>query len=325
MNHLLSLTCAGLLASTFAATAADDLFEDKVLVRGAEFEITENELDLAYLQRKAQMAAAGRSIPEHLRTEVEKQTLDLLILKNTLLNMATDEDKATANKTVQEQTSAAPPEMLGQQATLLGLTNEEFLQELIDQNTASLVVNREFKPKVIISEEMSRKFYDENPTQFEAPEMVKAAHILIAIKTADGQDLPDDVRTEKRKLADKVLARAKAGEDFTALIKEYSEDPGVSQNDGVYTFRRGQMVPPFEAAAWDLAPDEISDIVVTDFGYHIIKKHESLPARIQEFAETQKSIEEYLRNMELQKVLQDYISELKKDPSVQVLADKYKP
>lgn len=324
MKRLLNLTCAGLLASTSLAFAADELFEDKVIVRGPEFEITENDLEQAFVQRKAQMAAAGRSIPDHLRVQVEKETIDLLILKNMLLGMATDADRKAATEMVDQQISQSPPQLLGQQAKLLGLTEADFKQELVDQNTASQVVNREFKPKVVVTEEMSRQFYDENPTQFEAPEMVKAAHILIATKLPSGQDIPEDQQVEKKALAEKVLARAKAGEEFLALVAEFSEDPGVKQNNGEYTFGRGQMVPPFETAAWALQPGEISELVKTDFGYHIIKKIEAMPARMQEFNEADANIRAFLERRELQTVLQNYTKELKKDPSIQILEDKYK-
>jgi parvulin-like peptidyl-prolyl isomerase len=239
--------------------------------------------------------------------------------------MATEADRTTATELVNKQIGSAPPAMLGQQAMLLGLTEEEFKQELIDQNTASQVVNREFKPKVVITEEMSKAFYDENQAQFEAPEQVKAAHILLATKLPDGTNLSEDDKKAKRAEAEALLVRAKAGEDFTALAKEYSEDPGVKENDGFYTFGKGEMVPEFEAAAWKLDDGGISEIVVTDFGFHIIKKYESLPAQILPFTEAEKNFRDYLSQLELQKILHDYTDELKKDPSIVFVDEKYKP
>ncbi|MDF1617129.1 peptidylprolyl isomerase [Petrocella sp. FN5] len=98
-------------------------------------------------------------------------------------------------------------------------------------------------------------------------EQVQAQHILIANKNEDG--------TEKEgalELAREVLAKVNAGEDFTELVKTYSEDPGKVENDGIYTFYQGEMVPEFDAAAFSMENGEISDLVVSDFGYHIIKK-----------------------------------------------------
>ena len=98
-------------------------------------------------------------------------------------------------------------------------------------------------------------------------EQVQAQHILIANKNEDG--------TEKEgalELAQEVLAKVNAGDDFTELVATYSEDPGKVENDGIYTFYQGEMVPEFDAAAFSMDNGEISDLVVSDFGYHIIKK-----------------------------------------------------
>jgi parvulin-like peptidyl-prolyl isomerase len=85
------------------------------------------------------------------------------------------------------------------------------------------------------------------------------------------------------------------------------------------------MVPEFEAAAWELQDGGISGIVVTDFGFHIIKKYETLPAQMLEFAEAEKNFRGYLAGQELQKVLHEYTAELKKDPSIVFVDEKYKP
>ena len=76
-----------------------------------------------------------------------------------------------------------------------------------------------------------------------------------------------------------LLKRARAGEDFAKLAKEYSEDPGSKDKGGEYKFPRGQMVPEFEAAAFSLKTNQVSDIVTTSFGYHIIKLSEKIPAQ----------------------------------------------
>ena len=74
--------------------------------------------------------------------------------------------------------------------------------------------------------------------------------------------------------ADAILQRIRAGEDFATLARQYSEDPGSRNSGGEYIFGRGKMVPEFEAAAFSLEPGEVSDIIQTRFGYHIIKTEE---------------------------------------------------
>lgn len=324
MKRFSLLTLAGLLALTGTGRAADELFEDKTLVKGDGFEIKQSQLDQAYMQRKSQMAAAGQNIPDAARPMVERQTLDLLILKNLLLKKATPEDRAEAAKIVESQISLAPEGSLSSQAKLLGLTEETFKKELVDQNSAQRVVAREFEPKAVVTEEMSRKFYNENLNKFEQPEMVRAAHILFLTKTEQGVDLPEAAVKEKRAAAEKVLERARKGEDFAALAKEFSEDPGSKDNGGEYTFPRGQMVPEFEKTAFEQAPGKISDLVTTGFGFHIIKTLEKIPPKVQEFTEAEPNIKAYLTRQELQRLLQEFTEAGRKDPKLEILDERFK-
>ena len=96
--------------------------------------------------------------------------------------------------------------------------------------------------------------------------------------------MTEEQKAAKRKEMEGLLKRARAGEDFAKLAKEYSEDPGSKDKGGEYTFPRGQMVPEFEAAAFSLNTNQVSDIVTTRFGYHIIKLSEKIPAQKVEFA-----------------------------------------
>ena len=121
---------------------------------------------------------------------------------------------------------------------------------------------------------------------------VRASHILLL--TSDPQtrsDLTGEQKRSKRKLIDDILKRAKAGEDFNKLMKEYSEDPGP----GTYTFPRGQMVAEFESAAFSLGTNEISRVVTSTFGFHIVKLLEKIPAKTVPYAEAAPKIREYLK------------------------------
>ena len=187
--------------------------------------------------------------------------------------------------------------------------------------------------KVDISDADAKKFYEDNPSKFEQPEMVRASHILISTKDpmdmnpnfSQRKDLPDSEKAAKRKQAEDLLKRARAGEDFAKLAKEYSDDPGSKDKGGEYTFPRGQMAPEFEAAAFSLKTNEISDLVTTQFGYHIIKLSEKIPAKQVEFDKVKDRIKSYLAQQEIGKKAPDFFAKLKKDANVEILDDKLKP
>ncbi len=122
--------------------------------------------------------------------------------------------------------------------------------------------------EVVLEDSEIERFYRRNLDLFVIDEEVSAAHILIKVDQAASEEK----KTEKRELAEKVLAKANAGEDFAALARKYSDDTGSAAKGGdLGSFGRGTMVPEFEQTAFSLNPGEISALVETTFGLHIIK------------------------------------------------------
>lgn len=118
-----------------------------------------------------------------------------------------------------------------------------------------------------ISEEDVAAFYEANKEQYKQ-ETVSARHILFLT-----QGKSDEEKTQTKALAENVLKRARAGENFIALVSEFSEDPGSNTSGGLYEdFPRGRMVQAFEDASFNMKIGDISNLVETPYGYHIIKK-----------------------------------------------------
>jgi len=139
-----------------------------------------------------------------------------------------------------------------------------------------------------VSAEDVQKHYQDNQQQFTTPEQVRASHILF--KT-DGKD-----EAAVRKQAEAVLARAKAGEDFAKLANEYTEEEvGKTRGGDLDFFGRGQMAKEFEEAAFALKPGQISDIVKTSFGLHIIKTTDHKPETKRPLEEVRAQIEDQLK------------------------------
>ena len=133
------------------------------------------------------------------------------------------------------------------------------------------------KNKVQISEPKLREFYDQNKARFSKPEQVKARHILL--KT-EGKD-----EAAVLQQAQELVTKLRGGADFAALAAEYSDDPGSKEKGGdLGFFGRGSMVAEFEKAAFTLQPNQISDPVKTQFGYHIIQTLGKQPAYQMDFA-----------------------------------------
>jgi peptidyl-prolyl cis-trans isomerase C len=170
--------------------------------------------------------------------------------------------------------------------------------------------------KVAVSAQQSKDFYDKNPDQFKRPEQVRASHILFSLQeTADVA-----AKAAVKRKAEGVLKQVKAGGDFAALAKEHSQDPGSAVNGGdLGFFPRGQMVPPFDQAAFTLAPGSTSELVETQFGYHIIRVAAKREAGTVSLEEVRPQLEQYLENMNRQREMQAFVDGLKAKGKVEIL------
>ena len=315
-------------APATAAVKADELFPNTVVTKGKGVEITRAKLDDEVIRLKAQLAGRGQAVPpEHLAV-IDRQVLDQLIQIQLMKAKATAADKAAGKALAEKRFEEAKArvgseEALARQLKLMDTTREEVLAKWTDTSTAEVVLKRELK--VNVTDDDAKKFYEDNPAQFEQPEMVRAGHILLTTTdTKTGTELTSDQKAAKRKQMEDLLKRARAGEDFAKLAQEFSEDPGSKDKGGEYTFPRGQMVPEFESAAFSLKTNQVSEIVTTRFGYHIIKLFEKIPARKLELAKVADDVKESLTQQALQKQFPDYIAKLKTEAGVEILDEKLK-
>jgi peptidyl-prolyl cis-trans isomerase C len=337
-----------LLTAPSAARAADakpetkpadriaELFGNDVVAKGTGMEIKRSQLDAAVMGIKASGAARGQQLNSEQSMMLERQVLDRLMQIELLNDKATEADKAKGQEESKKrfeiiQKRAGSEETLARQLKSVGMSVEELNRKMTEEAIAEAVVVRELKADA--TDEEAKKYYDEHPARFEQPEMVRASHILLSILDSTSNPptpLPDEKKQAKRKLAEDLLKRARAGEDFAKLAKEYSEDPGSRDKGGEYKFPRGQMVPEFESAAYALDINQISDIVTTQFGYHIIKLSEKIPARklaLDEVVEDNKisdQVKDVLKRQKLEKLLPDFIAKLQADAKVEVLDAKLK-
>ena len=159
-------------------------------------------------------------------------------------------------------------------------------------------------PKNFILGDDLQAYYNEHQQEFKTPEAVKARHILKKFPDNATDEQKVEVKAEAEKLLETVKAAIVEGEDFAELAKKHSEDAGSAPQGGALSgrnpdlpnyFVRGEMVQPFEKAAFDeLSPGEVSDLVESRFGYHIIKLEEKRPEEIKPFAQARREINDKL-------------------------------
>ena len=180
-----------------------------------------------------------------------------------------------------------------------GMAIEQLIKEHVIQETA-------------VSDAESRAFYDQNASMFEKPEQIQARHILIKMEG----DVTEAQKAEALKKIEMIRKKALEGEDFAALASEYSEGPSSVKGGDLGHFSRGQMVKPFEDAAFALKTGEISEVVETQFGYHIIEVTDQQPASVVSYETVQAQIVERLKQEKSRREIQQYIETLRSQADI---------
>ncbi len=314
---------AGSGAATAPGAKLDDLFPDPVAIKGKGFEVKRSQFDEDMINVKAEILSQGQEIPQDRISVLKRRVLDNLILNQLLLAKATAADKAKGKEDAEKQLALvkkAEPneEVLSRELRSRGLTLDKYHERLIEKFTIQSMI----RAKVGITDAQVKKFYDDNPSKFEDPEMVRVSYILMnTLDPKTGKPVSDEVKKAKKNKMDDLLKRARAGDDFTKLAKEFSEDPSVKDNGGEIKFPRGshQIPPEFEQSAFSLKTNQVSEVITMMNSYAIIKLSENIPARKVPLAEASKKIKDYLEQTEVEKMMPKYYEELKKEANVEIL------
>ncbi len=197
----------------------------------------------------------------------------------------------------------------------MGVTESSLRDDIKKGLTIQGLIQQNFVDKIKISDKEAQKYYDDNPDAFKKPERVKASHILIMVDPGAS----DADKAEARKKIEAVQADLKKGADFATLAKEKSQCPSSSKGGDLGYFSKGQMVGPFEDAAFAMEPGEVSDIVETRFGYHIIKVTDKEPGGTVPFDEVKDRIKEYLTREQVQQKVTKYVEKIKAKADVKIL------
>ena len=341
INRCLPAAACFLFAAGLFAAAPDKppavLFPDPVVATGKGFEIKRSAVADAFITEKTLMLEQqNMAIPESQRARVESDILLHMVVDKILAQKATADEKRKVGEEVtnylDELKNAAPSEkQFQQQIEATGKTLEQIRAAYLEKRLARVVLARELVPSNAVSDAVVKRFYEDekNATNFLVPEQVRVAHILISVldpKTR--QPLQPAQKREKEALAREIKAKAEKGEDFAALAKLYSDDTSTKDKGGEISFARHSLagLEGFEMASFSLKTNQISDLVESPYGFHIIKLLEKQPASKLPFnADVATGIKEYLGNIEINKHLPAYLPKIQAEYNVIYLDPNYSP
>lgn len=195
---------------------------------------------------------------------------------------------------------------------------QENMELLINNFLTLEYLDKAVAQKVEVKEKDLKRFYKENKQKFQVPEKVRARHILIRVdRTAS-----DDELKKALDRAESVLKKVRAGEDFSQLASEFSEDAGSGKKGGdLGFFPRDMMAPEFEKAAFALKPGQVSEIVHTSFGFHIIKVEEKMEPSIQPFEDVKDQLRRNVAVEMKREAVDAYVDKVTREAGVEFFVE----
>jgi parvulin-like peptidyl-prolyl isomerase len=266
-----------------------------------------------------QVGARGDQL--ELLKQLRIEAMDLMIEQELVKQAAEKEgisgDPADVDKQIEELRKVFDTdEQLRMKLEGDGYTEASYRRHVERMAAAKAYLDRVRADAADVRDAEVERFYEENEDRLTLPEQVRVRHILLTWKPMGTQD----DRAAIHKQMEPILDRARAGEDFAALAREFSEDSATKGNGGdTGFFNRGTMVPAFERAAFSLEPGEVSDPVDTVFGVHIIKLEEREEPRLLPLDDVREQLRDYVREEKMEAAVDAKIDELSAAADVEVL------
>ena len=199
--------------------------------------------------------------------------------------------------------------LLYSEASKLGFDKDPSVKKQLDDLKKELVIKaylkKEIEEKVKVTDEDAKKYYEANKDKFKEPEKIMVSHILVD-NEAEAKD---------------ILAKLKGGADFAALAKEKSKDPSKDRGGELGLLSKGMTVPEFEQAAFALQPGQLSAVVKTQFGYHIIKVTEKQPEKLMAYDDIKDQLKQMLLSDKQKESFEALLNDLKDKNKVTIYKD----
>lgn len=287
--------------------------------------VNNSEITQGMVQQRAYELAVRQGVPPQMLQQfmaergdqVNQAALEQLVHQAVLSSEAKKQEievsKEEVDKVFSQVTSRLPEGMTLEQALeAQGVTEEELRDDIRDGERIRKLYEANTQTPEPVDDKQVQEFYDDNKTQFISEESVEASHILVSC----AEEASEDERAKAEEEIEDVLKQLKGGGDFEKLAEEHSDCPSKSRGGDLGSFTRGKMVPAFEQAAFKCEVGELSPIVKTRFGYHVIKVTDKQEAGTIPLKEVSENIREYLKRQQQDQAFEKYIEKLRSEADI---------
>jgi peptidyl-prolyl cis-trans isomerase C len=299
-----------------ALSQTDNAFDATVVIVN-DIPITEADVALEVKRILFQAKAMRQPIDESMMGSMRDKVIDSLINRELLYQQSKAKGVTTEAEEIDNSIDEIKQRLEAGQSfesllAEMGITIETMRTQVGQANAIQKLLEVTVYPKAMVSEKESRIFFENNPQYFKKPEEVKAGHILIQV----APDADDEEKLAARIKIEDVQKKIEAGDDFADLARQYSEGPSNVSGGDLGYFDRKKMVKPFSDAAFALKPGEVSDIVETRFGFHLIKVYDKKAKSAYVFENIKDRLSKILQQQKIRDETVRYLEELRKTADV---------
>jgi len=307
---------AALLA--FAQNAAGQLYGPAATVGDAEIPRAKVEAQVNHLVEVRGLGSGGITQPSTYR-QIQEEVIEQLIVQELLWQEARRRDLIVDDSVVDTELQGLKGQF-GSDMTFQfrikegGFTEDTFRENIRQQRSVQMMISEEIIPSIEIDDVQIAAFYEENIDSMQVEDQVRARHILISLEgDADGV-----ARAQALAKIESIRTQVNEGASFAILATEHSEGPSAARGGDLGYFGRGAMVAAFEEAAFGLEPGEVSGVVETEFGLHLIKLEDRIEQVSVSLAEATPQIRDYLGQQALAESLESMVETLRAENKVQI-------
>ena len=262
---------------------------------------------------------AGQPVPKEQRNEIYRKALDQLVTIKVLTKEANSraikaDDKAVDDQMQKIRSQFPSEEEYKKALASRGVTPEKLREDMRTESRINVMMDAEAAGGPAVTDAEIREFYEKNPDRFKQPEAVRASHILLRVQPGD-----EAAKKKARASIESILKQAKAGKDFGDLARKHSNDASAQSGGDLGFFTRDRMVPEFANAAFALKPGQISNVVETSFGYHVIKVIERRPASDVPLEQVTEQVRQFLTQKRHQEKAEAFVKVLRSKSKIEVL------
>jgi len=302
-------------ADTAASKSKKDVMEASVNGTVILSSDVEEAIDNLIIQYQGRIPAAQMNT---MRPMLHKQALENLIDQQLLMQEIDRQGITPGKEAVDEQIAEIAgkfpsPAEFNKQLARMGVSEQQLRHDIGQNIKIKTLMKRQMGEVKEVGEEEIAAYYRENTDRFKMPERVKASHILISVSANDS---PEE-RAKKKKMLSGLRKEIEKGADFEQLAREHSSCPSKSKGGDLGYFEKGRMAKPFEDAAFSLKVGEVSDVVETTFGYHLIKVADHQTAGVVPLEEVGDKIGAFLTNQNMEELIKEYLGTLRSTAKIE--------